>query len=193
MVQALGKIPIHLNAWDLDAASFAAHKLGGPRGIGLLYLKTPVDVLVAGGGHERGVRSGTENVAGAIALACCIEKYAKSQNLNAHYLAAAQRMNYLINELTQIPRCKIAPASRGENDNHYSPYIVQCSFDNIPGEVMQRTLDDAGFAVSTGSACRDASKKRGNLNIIRISQGYSTTNDDINALLDAIKNILHRM
>jgi cysteine desulfurase len=58
---------------------------------------------------------------------------------------------------------------------------------------MQRALDDAGFAVSTGSACKDASKNKGVLNVIRISQGYSTTEDDMRALLEAINKILKKL
>ncbi|MDR2110982.1 MAG: aminotransferase class V-fold PLP-dependent enzyme, partial [Spirochaetaceae bacterium] len=61
MVQAAGKIPVNLRAWDADSASLSAHKIGGPRGTGLLYLRRPLDPVYAGGGQEGGVRPGTEN------------------------------------------------------------------------------------------------------------------------------------
>jgi cysteine desulfurase len=205
MVQALGKIPLQLN--DIDGASFSAHKIGGPRGIGLLYLKKPIEVLLSGGKQENGIRSGTENVAAALAFAKCIEKY--TALLEQNYSNALKRMQYLKSELLKIKRCTIIPSCRSSEDEdedaykeqNFSPYILQCAFDNIPGEVMTRALDDAGFAVSTGSACSAANKKRPVLdamgidsktafNAIRISQGYTTSLDDINALLQAINSIL---
>ncbi|MDR2864930.1 MAG: cysteine desulfurase [Spirochaetaceae bacterium] len=201
MVQALGKIPLNLSDGLVDSASFSAHKIGGPRGIGLLYLKQPLDVLISGGRQERGIRSGTENLAGALAFTECIEKYASEQNLEAHYRDAAIRMQFLINSLRDIKGFKIIPECRKENDPRFSPYILLCAFDNIPGEVMARVLDDKGFAVSTGSACSASSKNHPVLeamgidsktafNTIRISQGWSTTQDDIKALVSCIKTIV---
>jgi cysteine desulfurase len=201
MVQALGKMPINLYEWDVDAASFAAHKIGGPRGIGLLYLKNPVDVLISGGGQESGIRSGTENLDGALAFTACIEKYAHEKTLCDNYNAAQERARYLIEQLGTIERCAIVPKTRVDAPERFLPNILLCAFDKIPGEVMARLLDDAGFAVSTGSACASAQKKHPVLeamgidsattfNVIRISHGWSTTKDDIDALLAAINNIL---
>jgi cysteine desulfurase len=204
MVQALGKIPVNLTEQDVDAASFAAHKIGGPRGIGLLYLKKPLDVLVSGGKQERGIRSGTENLAGALAFTTCIEKYANEKTVLENHHAAQERMKYLIEQLRGIKRCTIVPNGRTEADERFLPNILLCAFDRIPGEVMARALDDAGFAVSTGSACSSGQKKHSALdalgidsktafNVIRISQGWSTAQSDIDALLAAIKNILQRL
>ncbi|MDR3301146.1 MAG: cysteine desulfurase [Spirochaetaceae bacterium] len=200
MVQALGKIPLSLSA--CDAASFSAHKIGGPRGGGLLYLKKPIDVLISGGKQERGIRSGTENTAAACRFAECIEQCIP--RLAENYRCAAERMAFLIASLRNTGRCSIIPETRTEADAGFSPYILQCAFDKIPGEVMVRSLDDAGFAVSTGSACSSSAKKRPVLdamgvdpqtafNAIRISQGWSTSRNDIEALLNAIKEILLRL
>ena len=73
LVQTAGKIPFDLQVWDLDSASFSAHKIQGPRGIGLLYLKKAIQPLYTGGGQERGIRPGTENLAGAASLTRALE------------------------------------------------------------------------------------------------------------------------
>jgi cysteine desulfurase len=199
MVQAAGKIPIDIAGWGIDSASFSAHKLGGPRGIGLLYLRKPLEVLYTGGGQEKSIRPGTENVSGALAMAHCLETRAPPEIVAAEYDKAKARCERLISSLKQIDRCRLIPAER-ESDG-FSPYIVQAAFKDIPGEVMVRALDDLGFAVSTGSACSSAKSERpvlaamgidNNLAFegIRISQGWSTTDEEIDLLLGAIKEVL---
>jgi cysteine desulfurase len=201
MVQAAGKMPLYLVGWDIDSASFSAHKIGGPRGIGLLYLKRPLEVLYAGGGQERNIRPGTENVAGAMALAECLTNRALPEKLNAEYTAARSRWKRLLSALTKIDRCRLIPVERGIDDERFSPYIVQATFKDVPGEVMTRALDDMGFAVSTGSACSSASPERPvlaamgideNLSLegIRISQGWTTTDEEIDLLVAAISEVL---
>jgi cysteine desulfurase len=200
MVQAAGKLPLDITGWDIDSASFSAHKLGGPRGVGLLYLRRPLEALYSGGGQEKKIRPGTENVAGALALADCLESHAP-EKLNAEYAAARARWEVLLSALAQIDRCRLIPAEREIDDVAFSPYIAQAGFKGIPGEVMVRALDDIGFSVSTGSACSSASPERpvlaamgveANLRLegIRISQGWSTTGEEIELLLAAIKEAL---
>jgi cysteine desulfurase len=147
------------------------------------------------------VRAGTENTAGALSFASCIEKYAASSTLAVNTAAAAERMELLINGILDIPGARIVPASRQPVDSRFSPWIVQAAFAGFPGEVMARMLDDAGFAVSTGSACSSREKERPVLaamgvdkatafESIRISQGPSTTADEIAALLAALRTIV---
>jgi cysteine desulfurase len=201
IVQAAGKIPLDLRLWDVDSAALSAHKLGGPRGIGLLYLRKPLDVLMTGGGQEGRVRPGTENTAGALALAGCLERRARPEILAAEYGRAAERWKTFIAALKAMPRCTLIPHDREEEDGRFSPYILQAAFRGIPGEVMARSLDDAGFAVSTGSACSSAEQDRPVLAAmgvdkttafegIRISQGWTTTTEAVEALIAAIKGIL---
>ncbi|MFP3089074.1 cysteine desulfurase [Treponema sp. TIM-1] len=201
MVQSLGKIPLDLTALDLDSASVSAHKLGGPRGIGLLYCRKDLEPLYRGGGQEGGKRPGTENIAGALALADCLERRLNPDTLKGEYEAAACRWETLIRTLRGMDRCSLIPRDRGDRDPRFSPYILQAAFQGIPGEVMVRTLDDAGFAVSTGSACSSASGKRPILAAmgvdektafegIRFSQGWSTTAEEVEALINAIGEIL---
>ena len=201
LVQAVGKIPVDIQNWEIDSASISAHKIDGPRGIGLLYLRKPIEVFYAGGGQENGIRGGTENTQGAAALADCLEKYANKQAVQDEYARAKARWQKLISALSVMERCTLIPTCRSADDDRFSPYILQAAFKNIPGEVMARALDDLGFAVSTGSACSSSSPERpvlAAMNIeeslriegIRISQGYSTTNEDIDLLLEAITEVL---
>jgi cysteine desulfurase len=201
IVQAIGKTPLDLAAWDVDSAALSAHKIGGPRGSGLLYLKTPLKALYTGGGQEGGVRPGTENTAGALALAACMERHAVPAAVTAASAAAAERFARLLTFLHATERCFIIPVDRKAADPRFSPYIVQAGFRNIPGAVMVRALDDAGFAVSTGSACSSSSPERPVLAAmgvgsderregIRISQGWSTTLSDIDALIETIRKII---
>ncbi|MDR2096151.1 MAG: cysteine desulfurase [Treponema sp.] len=203
LVQAVGKIPVDIRAWDLDSASISAHKLGGPRGIGLLYLRKRVQTLYRGGGQEGGIRPGTENVRGALALARCLEKRASPALLQGESAEARARWQYLIGALKAHDRCTLIPADRTEDDERFSPWILQAAFKGLPGEVMVRALDEAGFAISTGSACSSASGERPvlaamglspdlSLNGIRISQGWSTDREAIERFSEAVTGILRR-
>ncbi|MCQ2612064.1 MAG: cysteine desulfurase [Treponemataceae bacterium] len=146
-VQAVGKIPVNLKHPGIDSFSLSAHKIRGPRGIGLLYLKDRIEPFLRGGGQESGIRSGTENLFGALALASCLEKYAvpnpEQSEIAEHFVKKLAEMSY----------CHILPAGRLEHPELFSPGVVQASFDNIPGEVMVRALSEKGFYISTGSAC----------------------------------------
>jgi cysteine desulfurase len=199
LVQATGKIPVDIPLWDIDSASISAHKIGGPRGIGLLYLRHPLDVLCSGGGQESKIRPGTENTAGALALAACLESRAKPETVKTEYTLATRRWKKFTSALKQMDRCVFIPQERDENA--FSPYILQAAFRGVPGEVMARALDDLGFAVSTGSACSSSSPERPVLSAmgieeslslegIRISQGWTTTDEEIDLLLEAIAEVL---
>jgi cysteine desulfurase len=201
LVQALGKIPIDVSDWDPDSASFSAHKLGGPRSLGLLYLKKPLETLYSGGEQEGKVRPGTENVQGALAMADLLERRAKTETVLAEKEKAASRFKYFFRELKKINRCVLIPEDRGEDDERFSPWIVQLRIKGMPGLVMVRALDEAGVAVSTGSACSSSSPERpvlaamgvdqsARLEGLRISQGWSTVEADLNALLSGIEKAL---
>jgi cysteine desulfurase len=201
LVQGIGKIPLNLKDWNIDSASLSAHKLGGPRGIGLLYLRKPLEVLYTGGGQEGGIRPGTENTFGALALAAALEKRAAPGIVQEEYQKAQDRWKRLIEAFKTLKRCVLIPEDREKEDPRFSPWILQAAFDGVPGEVMVRALDDAGFAISTGSACAAAGGERPVLAAmgldnqrsfegIRISQGWSTTIEEVELLFEAVKSIL---
>lgn len=200
-VQALGKTTFTLKQCGFAAASISGHKIGAPRGIGALLLEAPLAVLAAGGGQENAIRPGTPNIAGAWALA---EAASRSvQTFTEQHGQARLLESRLIDGLLSIPDVMILPASRTAGDNRFSPNIISATFPGLGGETMTRLLDDAGFAVATGSACSSAHKERRILDAmglarelsfsaIRISTGRSTTCDDIDAFLDRASALYQR-
>jgi cysteine desulfurase len=204
LVQGIGKIPFAISESLVDSASISAHKIGGPRGIGLLYLKRRIQVLYKGGGQEGGIRSGTENVAGAVALAQALKRHAEPSNVEKEYRSAKKRWETLIQELHALDRCVLIPQDRKPVDPRFSPYILQISLAGIPGEVLLRCLDDEGIAISMGSACSQANQERPllaemgipretALGAVRFSQGWTTTAEDLEVLVETLKGILKKL
>ncbi len=204
-VQALGKIPIDfLSEPGVDSAAFSAHKICGPRGIGLLYLKKEEEIFLRGGGQEGGVRSGTENLFGAIAFGECLEKYAFVPGKENRRLEEQKEWTAdFIKELLAIKGAGVIPESRGslsQDSDSFSPWVIQASFKNIPGQVMLRALDAKGICVSTGSACSSKKASRPILEAmgvpaaqretsVRFSFGPTTTREGMQALLAAVKEV----
>lgn len=207
-VQGLGKISVKLKGTDIDSAAFSAHKIGGPRGIGLLYIANSqsIEPFLKGGGQEQNIRSGTENVFGAIAFSKCIQKYAiTSLNKEASDRFEKQKEYTadFINKLSGISKCHIIPEKRLDKDfadSNFSPWVLQAAFDKIPGQVMVRALDAKGFFISTGSACSSRKNSRPILEAmnvapdlretaVRFSFGAHTTPEAMNELFEAIKDI----
>ncbi len=202
-VQAAGKIPLNLSYKGIDSAAFSAHKICGPRGIGILYSKEPIDSFLRGGGQENGMRSGTENLFGITAFAKCLEKYfIRSQNSSASQKFEEQKKltSDFIQKLSKIKGCTLIPPSRLQNQELFSPYVVQAAFNNIPGNVMLRALDAQGFYISTGSACSSKKQSRPILEAMHISSelretsvrfsfGPLTTPKAMDDLLKAVEEI----
>ena len=171
-VQAAGKIPLNLSYEGIDSAAFSAHKICGPRGIGILYSKEPIDSFLRGGGQENGMRSGTENLFGAIAFSKCLEKYfIRDENITATEKFEEQKKHTsdFLQQLSGIKGCTIIPPSRLQKQELFSPYVVQAAFKNIPGNVMLRALDAQGFYISSGSACSSKKQNRPILEAMHIS------------------------
>lgn len=194
-VQAAGKISLDLSYKGIDSAALSSHKICGPRGIGILYMKDAIEPFLRGGGQEKGLRSGTENVFGALAFSKCLERY-----YNKAKASDAERTNNFIEKLASLPGCTIVPPSRLEKKELFSPYVVQAAFKNIPGNVMLRALDSKGFSISTGSACSAKKNKRPVLeamhvdpklreNAVRFSFGPHTTDKAVEELLAAVAEI----
>lgn len=207
-VQALGKIPVTLKNSDIDSAAFSAHKIGGPRGIGILYIANSqsIEPFLKGGGQEQNVRSGTENVFGATAFSKCMEKYAITNDNTVSTKRFEMQKNYtadFIEKLSTISKCHIIPESRKDktfSDQHFSPWVLQAAFDKIPGQVMVRALDAKGFYISTGSACSSKKNSRPILEAmnvppnqretaVRFSFGSLTTKEAMDDLFNAVKDI----
>jgi len=199
-VQALGKIPVSVASLGVDAASFSAHKIGGPRGIGALYIRKGVapGFLAIGGGQESGRRPGTENVAGACALAVAAGE--RAARLVENHAAASRMSQRLISGLKDIRAARIFPESRaGRDAASFSPYILSAGFPPLTGEIVVRVADEHGFCIATGSACSTKKKDRTRvpesmgldqqtaLSAIRVSLGPSTTESQIDEFLTMLR------
>lgn len=205
-VQALGKVALPLGP-HVHAASFSAHKVGGPRGVGALWLRAgaPVRFMQAGGEQEGGRRAGTEHVSGAAGFAAAAAGAAAFRDEPA----AAAAMARLIDRVRSIPGTVTIPADRGPRDPRFSPFILKLAVPALPSEVTVRLLGDRGFCVSPGSACATGSRKRLRVleamrvpaeqaaGALRVSIGPTTTAEDLDAfaaaLRDAIRDVAGRL
>lgn len=194
-VQAAGKIHLNLSHKGIDSAAISSHKICGPRGIGILYLKDKIEPFLKGGGQEKNIRSGTENLFGAVAVSKCLERYYNKDNSDFCEISS-----HFVEELSKIKGVTIIPEGRLEKPELFSPYVVQAAFSNIPGNVMLRALDSQGFCISTGSACSSKKNNRPVLeamhvdaklreNSVRFSFGPHTTQKALDCLLDAVSKI----
>jgi len=161
-VQAFGKIPFQPHNLGVDSASLSAHKIGGPRGAGALFVRRGrmQQFLFSGGGQEHGMRPGTENLPGIYGFVLAAEKAVSALEENRRRAEAA--MGSFIGELERLPGVTLIPAARpaAGTAGDYSPYILNLSVPRIPGEVLVRVLEEEGFIVSTGSACSSRKKDR---------------------------------
>jgi cysteine desulfurase len=207
-VQALGKIPPLLPIHGVTSAAFSAHKLGAPKGLGALAYFSPLEALAQGGAQEKGIRSGTENLFGALAFAEAAKN--ATNNLNASRAHAESLTERLILGLASIQGALALPLGRKPVDGRYSPWIASLAFPGLSGEVLARSLSDAGIAVSTGSACaQSASAKRSSkgrrilqamrvpediaFGAIRVSIGGSTSASEIDEFLEKAADLYRRL
>ncbi len=195
-VQALGKAELNLKDWDVDAASFSAHKINGPRGVGLLYTKNPelIHPLAPAGGQERGHRGGTENTPGIAAFETALREWMANKDENAEKVGKIKE--YIEENLTSLGLRIFSPVKS-------SPYILSLE-GPLPSEVFTRMLFDKGFCVSSGSACSNNAKGKSEkileamgisnqsaLKAIRISLSKDTTLSEAESLVKAFKELIH--
>ncbi|MEA2452236.1 MAG: cysteine desulfurase [Actinomycetota bacterium] len=197
-VQALGNIPVNLHAWGVDLAAFSAHKLGGPKGVGALFVRSsvPVEAIVHGGGHERGLRSGTLNVAGIAGFGAAAEIAAKEVYEKAERLAVMR--DRLLDGIKKIvPDIVI----NGTLDQRVAGNLNIC-IPGTEGETLLLLLDQAGVACSSGSACSSGALDPSHVLLaigasrdlakgsLRFSLGRDSTDADIDAVLAALPEVV---
>ncbi|WP_343522078.1 IscS subfamily cysteine desulfurase [Pedobacter sp.] len=151
--QAVGKIPVDVNADGIDLMAFSAHKMYGPKGVGALYVrrKNPrvkVTAQMDGGGHERGMRSGTLNVPGIVGLGKACELCRLEMESESIRLAALR--DKLESSLSEMEESYV-----NGNTQHRLPHVANISFKYVEGEGLMMAMSD--LAVSSGSACTSAS------------------------------------
>jgi cysteine desulfurase len=162
--QSVGKVPIDLRTLEVDLLSLTGHKMYGPKGCGALYIRRPTEVgpLITGGGHERGLRSGTLNVPGIVGLgkACAI--------CAAEMPAESARLRGLRDRLLAGLTARLDGVSANGSLEHRLPNNLHVSFADVDGESLLVGIGD--IAVSTGSACSSASASASHV-LRAISQG----------------------
>ena len=202
-VQAAGAIDITPSKLGVDLLSIAAHKLYGPKGVGLLYVKnrTPWQPMLLGGSQEKERRAGTENVAGVVGLATAMKlAWDEAAARNEHSRAMRDRLLYELPE--RIPDTVITGPNEPERrlSNNFS-----CCFRNVEGESVLLALDMADIAASSGSACTTGALEPSHVLTamgidsdlahasLRLTVGAATTIEDIDHVLATLPQIIARL
>jgi len=200
-VQAIGAFPVDVDAMGADLLALSAHKFGGPKGIGALYIRrgTRIESLVHGGGQERGRRAGTENVPGIVGLGRAIEL--ATADIEGHNRRiAAMRDRLVRGVLGSIPDTRLNghPKERLPNNANFS-------FRYVEGESILLLLDAHGICASTGSACSSASLEPSHVLLaiglpheeahgsLRLTLGDANTGEDIDHVLSVLPEVIGRL
>lgn len=198
-VQALGKIPVDFGALNVHAMTLSAHKIYGPKGAGALIVDKRIELrpLIAGGGHERGLRSGTENVAAIVGFGAACDLAARRLD------ELGRRLNVLRNALERGLHAAGATifGERAPRIPNTSYFAIQ----GIEGETLVIELDKVGYAVAAGAACSSANPEpsatllamgiapeiaRG---AVRVSLGAGTTQADVDGFVRAVDAVAGRL
>lgn len=193
-VQAAGKMPLHVERLNVDALSLSGHKIHGPKGVGVLYLKEGLSLtpLFSGGRHEFGYRPGTENVASIVGMAKAMKLANEEQN------AFVNEMKSLQSSLAEGIKEKIDHVLFNGEPETGLPNIVNVSFRDVDGDALVMALDTKGIFVSTGSACSSGSSEPSHVlkamgrdsrwagGSIRFSLGRLNKEEDIDYVLSVL-------
>ncbi len=207
-VQAFGKVPIDVNEMKIDLLSASAHKLYGPKGVGLLYIQNKgvrkgwgkyIEPIMYGGGHERDMRPSTVNVPGIAGFAKAVELAKEEMEKEA------KRQINLRDKIIKWVTENIEDTYLNGHPTQRLPNNVNLGFKYIEGESIVLDLDMEGIATSTGSACSSKSLDPSHVLLaiglkhedahgsLRISLGRFTTDEDVNYLLDKLPDVIERL
>lgn len=196
-VQSLGKLPVNLEAWGVDYASFSAHKFYSLKGTGLLYVRkgSPYQSLIFGGAQERSRRGGTENTLGQMAMGESVLDLDRLSFESERLGRLRDRLERRI--LTEIADCHVTGAGVPRVPNTSSLIL-----DGVDGETLLMSLDLRGFAVSTGAACSSGSPEpspvllamglepREAQNSLRVSLGWTNTEAQVDLFVETLKEVV---
>lgn len=200
-VQAFGHLPIDVNEMNIDMLSASAHKINGPKGVGVFYIRKGIEIssLIHGGAQERGKRAGTTNAAGIIGTAKAVEIAATRMEKRTIY--ERKLRDYLIERvLKEIPYTVL----NGDREMRLSNNANFC-FRFIEGESLMILLDLSGIAASSGSACTSGALAPSHVLLaigrpkdiargsIRLTLSDETTKDDIDKTVDVLKKSVERL
>ena len=200
-VQAVGAIDVNIRKLGVDMLSMSGHKLGGPKGVGALYLRrgAPFEPILMGGGQERERRSGTENVPAIVGLAEAV-RLAESEREETAKRAARLRDKIIAGVQERIPRTRL-----NGHPTRRLPNNVNVSFEDVEGEPILLGLDFAGICASSGSACSSASLEPSHVltaiglpanlaqGSLRITVGSENTEEDADYLIETLAGLVERL
>ena len=194
-IQAYGKLPIVPKNMGIDLLSTSGHKIHGPKGIGFLYIKegTKISPIIFGGGQQKGMRSGTENVPGIVGLAVACEKMIGKNYENAEKIREVKE--YFQERIKEIEDIK--------DNSGKAPHVASISFKKLRSEVLLHALEDREIYVSSGSACSSNKKQAvsGTLNAIALSDEFKdgtlrfsfsieNTKEEVDETIKALKELV---
>ena len=196
-VQAVGHLPIDVQAQNIDMLSASAHKFHGPKGVGFLYARKGIILqnLIEGGAQERGKRAGTENLPGIMAMAAALKEAAANMEQNNAHLT--QIRDYIIKGLSEIPHS----ALNGDAAQRL-PSNVNFSFEGIEGEGILLLLDQKGISASSGSACTSGALDPSHVLLaigrihdvahgsLRLSIGEDITKEQADYIIESVKEVV---
>ncbi len=200
-VQTAGALDVNVDRLGVDMLSLSAHKLYGPKGTGCLYIRrgTRVRGLLLGGGQERGMRSGTENVAGIVGFGVAMELAAREwKERSERILPLRERL--IAGILERIPHTRL----NGDRERRL-PNNVNVLFDFIEGEAICLKLDFQGIAASTGSACSSVSGEASHVLLalgippeeahgsLRLTLGRENTEEDVDYVLEILPPVVEEL
>lgn len=200
-VQAYGHVPIDVEALHIDMLSASGHKLGGPKGIGFLYIRQGVKIrsFLHGGGQERGRRAGTENVPGIAGLGAAVKT--AFAGMEGQMAKISGLRDYLMDRIeAQIPYCRL----NGDRTRRL-PNNVNYSFQFIEGESLLMMLDMKGICASSGSACTSGSLDPSHVLLaiglpheiahgsLRLTLSGENTREEMDCVVEALKGIVERL
>lgn len=200
-VQAVGNVPIDIKDMNIDMLSLAGHKIYGPKGIGVLYIKKgiKIDNLIHGGAQEKNRRAGTENIAGIVGLGKAMEL--ATSNIEEHMKKMSVLRDRLIDGLLKIPYTNL----NGPRGEKRLPGNVNVRFRFIEGESILLSLDFKGVCASSGSACTSGSLDPSHVLLaiglphelahgsLRLTLGAGSTEEDVDYVLEVTPPIIERL
>jgi len=200
-VQSFGKSPIDVNRMNIDLLTASAHKMYGPKGAAMLYIRTGIKIkpLLHGGGHENGLRSSSVNLPAIVGFAKATE-ICVAEHKKEHIRLIKLRDKLIKGILKNLPDVKLNGHPKLRLPNN-----INLRFKHIEGEAIVMLLDNFGIAASTGSACSSPKLQASHVLLscgipveeahgsLRISLGRWTTDDDIKALLDKLPKVISKL
>ena len=200
-VQAAGALTLDVHELKVDLLSLSAHKFYGPKGVGLLYVREGVEILPVqtGGGHEGGLRSGTENVAGIVGLATAL-KLAEARREEQ-----SQRLTELRDHLVEGVLSSVGDCLLLGHPERRLPNSASIAFEYVEGEGILMSLDMEGIATSSGSACSTGSSDPSHVLLamgvpaevargsMRMTLGHENTQEDVDRVLEVLPGIVERL